>query len=71
MLQFTQIFMTYANLKEPLLLYPDLSNSTQVLTKLFQLPKFDWANVSDCIQISVKLLYITQIGMKLFEAVQI
>jgi len=41
LLQFTQMFITYANLNEPLLLHPDLSNSTQVRVKLFQLPKFD------------------------------
>ena len=39
LLQFTEMFITHPNLNEPLLLYQDLSNSTQVGMKLFQLPK--------------------------------
>jgi len=43
--------------------------------KLFQLPKMVEAvgifpNVSNCMQISMKRLYITQIGMKLFDVPQ-
>jgi len=30
LLQYTQMFITYANLNEPLLLHPDPSNSAQV-----------------------------------------
>jgi len=56
-------------------------------TQIFPIvPKFEWncfnyphsieafgiyPNVSDCIQISMKRLYITQIGIKLFEFTQI
>jgi len=77
LLQFIQIFMTYANLNAPLLLPPDLSNSrlSQVWMKLFQLPKFDrgcW-NLPKCFwlyPISMKRLFITQIGMTLFEVAQ-
>jgi len=43
--------------------------------KLFQLPNMIEAvgifpNVSNCMQISMKHLYIAQIGMKLFEVPQ-
>jgi len=49
LLQFTQMFITYVNLNEPLLLQPDLSNSTQVW--MFQLPRLDWVcwNLPKCL----------------------
>jgi len=39
LLQFFQIFITYANLKKTLPICPDVSNCSQVLMKLFQVPK--------------------------------
>jgi len=64
-----------ANLNETLPICSDGANCTQVWTKLFQLPNMIEAvgifpNVSNCMQISMKHLYITQIGMKLFEVHQ-
>jgi len=75
LLQFTQMLIIYANLNQPLHPYRDLSNSAQVGMKLFQIPKFDWgcwnySNVSNCVQISMKHLHITHTGMKLFHLVQ-
>jgi len=54
---------------------PGGSSCTQVWMKLFQLPNMIRAvgicpNVSNCMQILMKRLYITQIGIKLFEAPQ-
>ena len=73
LLQFTQMYTIYANLNEPLELYPDLSNSTQVGMKLFQLSKLYWvcwnySNVSNSVQM---WMCITQTGMKLFHFAQI
>ena len=62
LLEFTRMFTIYANLNEPFLIYPDVSNRGQVWMKPLQLPKlFDASgidtNVSNCIQISMKLSY--------------
>jgi len=84
-LQFTQMFITYANLNEPRLPYPDISNSTQVWIKLFQLSKFDWGSWNlpkyfwlypnfngafVCYPIGMKLFEIAQNWIKLFEVSQ-
>ena len=59
------MFITYASLNGPLLLYPDHSSSTQVRMKLFQLPKFDWGcwNIPKCfwwyLNFSKELVYCT------------
>jgi len=76
----------YASLNEPLLMYPDGSTWTQVSTKLFQLPKFDWGcwNLPKCFQLYpnlnealvyypywIKLFKVTQSWMKLFHLTKI
>ena len=71
LLQFTQMFSTYANLNETLLdhftqifsivAYPNLNKTvsiTRIRLKPLELPK-----CSDCIQISMKLLYVTRLDL--------
>jgi len=75
LMEFFQMIIIYANLNEPLLIYPVGSNCNRVWIKLFHSPKFDWGcwnypKVSNCIQILMRRLYITQIGMKLFAVTQ-
>jgi len=69
------MFITCANLNEPLLLCPDLPVVPKLEGNCFNYPKSVEAvgiypNVSNCMEIAIKQLNITQIGMKLFEVAQ-
>jgi len=70
------MFIISANLKEPLLIYPVGSNCAMFERSCFTYPNLIkavglYSNVSECIQISMKRLYITRILMKPFEVTQI